>query len=71
MVAGDALAACQATPATCPDHERARITFFRDELAAGLEAMAKGADPRSDPAGFRRELSKSHPTSTFRTIRAR
>jgi hypothetical protein len=70
-VAAQALTACQATPSACPVHERARIQFFLDELAAGVEAIARGFDPRSDPAGFRRELSRAHPTTTFRTIRGR
>jgi hypothetical protein len=69
--AEQAIAACGLTPATCPAHERARIEVYRNELIAGVEAIGRGADPRHDPAGFRRELSKAHPTSTFRAARTR
>jgi hypothetical protein len=70
-VAARALAACQASPVTCPDHERARITFYLEELAAGVQAIQRGADPRRDPLGFSTEVSKIHPTTTYRTIRGR
>lgn len=68
-VADQALAACEASPASCPTHERSRVEFYRDELAAGVDAIARGIDPRTDPAGFRRELLRAHPTSTFRPVR--
>jgi hypothetical protein len=66
-----ALSSCDEHRPACPVHERARLEVWRDELHAGVEAVRGGADPRADPAGFRRDLSRTHPISTFRSVRSR
>ncbi|HLU65623.1 MAG TPA: hypothetical protein VKZ63_05080 [Kofleriaceae bacterium] len=62
-----ALEACRAAPAACPAHEEQRLALYTDRLAAGVEAIARGADPRVDPERFRQELSRIHPTATYRS----
>ncbi len=60
-------AACDAAPrGACPEHEKVRLRLYTEELAAGLQAIARGIDPRVDPEQFRREVGLIHPTSTYR-----
>jgi len=61
-----ALAACDEPGADCPDYERLRLDLYVEQLRAGMRAIARGADPRADPDGFRREMGRIHPTATFR-----
>lgn len=58
-----AMKACEAPGAACPDHEKLRLRLYIDQLELGVDALARGADPKFDPDGFRRELSKRHPTT--------
>lgn len=68
--AKQAFASCEAS-SECPAHEKIRLRIFFEELEAGTDAIAAGADPRTDPEGFRREMSKLHPTTVFRPARVR
>jgi hypothetical protein len=61
-----ALAACTAPEAACPDHEKVRLELYVEQLRAGVQAIAQGTDPRLEPDKFRREVSKIHPTTTYR-----
>jgi hypothetical protein len=61
-----ALAACNAPEAVCPDHEKVRLTLYVEQLQAGMQAIAQGTDPRLEPDKFRREVTKIHPTTTYR-----
>jgi hypothetical protein len=65
--ATQALEACNRQRAACPDHERVRLELYVEKLTAGVEAIARGADPRADLAHFREEMRKIHPTATYRT----
>jgi MoxR-like ATPase len=59
--------ACVAAPsAACPEHEKVRLRLYEEELAAGLQAIARGIDPRVEPERFRREMGEIHPTTTYR-----
>jgi hypothetical protein len=58
-----AMKACEEPGAACPDHEKLRLRLYIDQLQLGVDALARGADPKFDPDGFRRELSKRHPTT--------
>lgn len=58
--------ACDAAGGACPEHEKIRLRLYTEELAAGLQAIARGIDPRVDPEQFRREVGLIHPTSTYR-----
>jgi len=60
-----ALAACNAE-ASCPDHEKVRLRLYVEQLQAGMQAIAQGTDPHLEPDKFRREVSKIHPTTTYR-----
>ncbi|HTE51488.1 MAG TPA: hypothetical protein VK698_11630 [Kofleriaceae bacterium] len=65
--AREAQAACDAAPpAACPEHEKVRLRLYGEELAAGMQAIARGIDPRVEPEQFRREMSQIHPTTTYR-----
>lgn len=64
--ANQALQACEAPGAACPEHEKVRLGLYAEQLTAGTEAIARGADPRAEPERFRREMSSIHPTTTFR-----
>lgn len=64
--ASQALAACNAPGAVCPDHEKVRLQLYVEQLEAGMQAIAQGTDPRLEPDKFRREVSKIHPTTTYR-----
>jgi hypothetical protein len=64
--AAEALAACEEPGADCPPHEKLRLELYAEQMAAGVEAMARGADPRADPDEFRRQMGEIHPTTTFR-----
>ena len=56
-----AMASCTATgAATCPAHEALRLELYTAQLARGIEIIQAGADPRSDPDAFRRELAQTH-----------
>ena len=62
--ADKAMAACSGTSElACPAHEKLRLRLYIDQLHLGVEALERGADPKFDPDGFRRELSKRHPTT--------
>ena len=62
-----ALEECNEAGAACPSHEKVRLQIYTDHLAAGVEAIARGADPRLEPERFRQEMSRLHPTATYRT----
>ena len=64
--AREALDACRAPGADCPDYQRVRLELYAGELDAGVEAITRGADPRADPEKFRSLMSKLHPTTTYR-----
>lgn len=65
--AAQALDACDAAPAgACPEHEKVRLRLYVEELAAGMQAIARGVDPRVEPDRFRREMGEIHPTTTYR-----
>lgn len=65
--AAQALDACSAAPAgACPEHEKVRLRLYEEELATGLQAIARGIDPRVEPDRFRREVGAIHPTTTYR-----
>ena len=52
---------CDAPGADCPAHERVRLLMFLRELDAGIEAIRRGIDPRSDPRAFRDAVNKAYP----------
>jgi hypothetical protein len=54
--ADEAVAACSEPGADCPPHEKLRLELYAEQLAAGVEAIARGADPRVEPDRFRREM---------------
>ena len=60
-----ALAACEATAATCPSWEQLHVELHQRYLAAGVKS---GIDPRKDPRGFvaagERELRQVRATGT-------
>lgn len=59
-----ALAACgEAGKQACPAHQQLRLELHVQQLRIGVGLKDKGFDPRFDPDGFRRELSKTHPTT--------
>ncbi len=59
-----ALAACRESGAeACPAHEEVPLRLHVDQLRIGVGLKEKGFDPKFDPDGFRRELSKGHPTT--------
>lgn len=64
--AEQAMAACSAPGAVCPDHEKVRLQLYVEQLRAGMQAIAQGTDPRLEPDRFRSEVSKIHPTTTYR-----
>ena len=64
--ANEALEACSAPGADCPPHEKVRLDLYAEQMAAGVEAIAHGADPRAEPDKFRSEMGRIHPTTTFR-----
>ena len=64
--ATEALEACSEPGADCPSHEKVRLELYAEQMAAGVEAIAHGADPRAEPDRFRREMGQIHPTTTFR-----
>lgn len=64
--ANEAQAACSEPGADCPPHEKVRLDLYAEQMAAGVEAIARGADPRAEPDKFRSEMSRIHPTTTFR-----
>jgi hypothetical protein len=65
--ASQALEACTAAPAgACPEHEKVRLRLYTEELAVGMQAIARGIDPRVEPDRFRREMGEVHPTTTYR-----
>lgn len=65
--AAEAQSACAAAPPlACPPHEAVRLRLYTEQLAAGLEAIARGIDPRVEPDKFRREIGEIHPTTTYR-----
>jgi hypothetical protein len=65
--ATQALDACTAAPAgACPEHEKVRLRLYTEELAVGMQAIARGIDPRVEPDRFRREMGEVHPTTTYR-----
>jgi hypothetical protein len=62
--ADKALNACHAAgAAACPAHEEVRLRLHVEQLRIGVGLKDKGFDPKFDPDGFRRELSKGHPTT--------
>ena len=59
-----ALATCIAVgDAACPAHEQLRLQLHVEQLHIGVGLKDKGFDPKFDPDGFRRELSRSRPTT--------
>jgi len=59
-----ALSACRAAGAdACPAHEEVPLRLHVEQLRIGVDIKDKGFDPKFDPDGFRRELSKGHPTT--------
>lgn len=65
--AAQALEACDAAPAgACPEHEKVRLRLYVEELVAGMQAIARGVNPRVEPDRFRREMGEIHPTTTYR-----
>ncbi len=59
-----ALASCEsAGSVACPAHEALRLQLHIEQLRIGVDLQKQGIDPRIDPDGFRRELSKSRPTT--------
>lgn len=62
--ADKALEACHgAGDSNCPAHEEVRLRLHVEQLRIGVGLKDKGFDPKFDPDGFRRELSKGHPTT--------
>lgn len=62
--ADKALEACRAAgDQACPAHEEVRLRLHVEQLRIGVGLKDKGFDPKFDPDGFRRELSKGHPTT--------
>ena len=62
--ADKALSACKAAgDVACPPHEVVRLRLHVEQLRIGVDLKGKGFDPKFDPNGFRRELSKGHPTT--------
>jgi hypothetical protein len=62
--ADKALSACQAAgDEACPPHEAVRLRLHVEQLRIGVGLKDKGFDPKFDPDGFRKELSKGHPTT--------
>lgn len=55
-----ALEKCDESPATCPPHERLRMSLYHKGLRLGLES---GVDPRQEPERFREEVLKAFRTS--------
>ncbi len=47
----------------CPAHEGVRLRLYVEQLRVGMKVLEAGADPKFDPDGFRRELSRAHPTT--------
>ncbi len=43
-----------------------RLRLYVEELVAGMQAIARGVDPRVEPDRFRREMGEIHPTTTYR-----
>tara|TARA_R110002096_G_scaffold433887_5_gene653937 strand:- start:54898 stop:55473 length:576 start_codon:yes stop_codon:yes gene_type:complete len=59
-----AMVACEAVgDSACPAHEKVRLRIYLEQLQLGMQVLATGADPKFDPNGFRRELSRAHPTT--------
>jgi len=59
-----AFAACsELGDRACPAHEKLRLRLYVEQLRLGAQLVAKGADPRHDPSGFSRELSRAHLTT--------
>lgn len=59
-----ALSACDAAgDAACPAHEKVRLRLYVEQLRLGVKVLESGADPKFDPDGFRRELTRAHPTT--------
>ena len=48
-----AMAACSAHLDACPDHERARLQIYYNQLEAGERS---GIDPREDPTAYRKAV---------------
>ncbi len=61
--ADKALSACRESGSeACPAHEELPLRLHVDQLRIGVGLKDEGFDPKFDPDGFRRELSKGHPT---------
>lgn len=59
-----AMTACKSVGAeACPAHEKVRLRLYLEQLRLGVKVLETGADPKFDPDGFRRELSRAHPTT--------
>jgi len=59
-----AMTACAAVgDVDCPAHEQVRLRLYTEQLRLGVKVIEAGADPKFDPDGFRRELSRAHPTT--------
>lgn len=59
-----AMTACEGAGAEfCPAHEKVRLRLYLEQLRLGVKVLETGADPKFDPNGFRRELSRAHPTT--------
>ncbi len=59
-----AMTACEAAgEVACPAHEKVRLRLYVEQLRLGVKVLETGADPKFDPNGFRRELSRAHPTT--------
>ena len=59
-----AMTACdEVGEAACPAHEKVRLRLYVEQLRLGMQVLKTGADPKFDPNGFRRELSRAHPTT--------
>ncbi len=65
--AAKAWEACDAPGADCPVHERVRLEMYLTELDAGVQAVHKGIDPRTDPRHFREEINHAYPRARFRS----
>jgi hypothetical protein len=62
--ADKALSACHESGTdACPAHEEVRLRLHVEQLRIGVGLKDRGFDPKIDPNGFRRELSKGHPTT--------
>ncbi len=59
-----AMTSCEAVgDLECPPHEKVRLRLYLEQLRLGVQVLESGADPKFDPNGFRRELTRAHPTT--------